>query len=95
MLYMNYMFENAVSFNRVLCGDSWIKSKSSKTGMFIGSGGAIGNEKNCDDGDGTNVALIAGVVVVLGAAVGLTAFFTVRRRNQRAVARKDGIEMGL
>ena len=45
MLNMSRMFQNAVDFNKLLCGDSWIESSANMFLMFDGSGGgAIGNE---------------------------------------------------
>jgi hypothetical protein len=51
-----------------------------------------------DDGDGANVALIAGMAslgaVVLGASVGLTALVVRRKQHQHAAAKSEGIDMG-
>jgi surface protein len=45
VLNMSRMFQNAVDFNKLLCGDSWIESSANMFLMFDGSGGgAIGNE---------------------------------------------------
>merc|ERR1719247_1372569 len=35
------MFSHATSFKQKLCGDAWINSKASKSGMFAGSSGSI------------------------------------------------------
>ena len=38
---MTDMFSHATSFKQKLCGDAWLHSKATKSGMFVGSPGSI------------------------------------------------------
>merc|ERR1719201_1489474 len=38
---MDYMFRDATSFTKTLCGAAWVHSKASKTDMFARSSGSL------------------------------------------------------
>ncbi len=90
---MDEMFYSADSFNRVLCGDSWIESSASMFAMFIYSGGSIGACSSSDDlsgdglsGDGLSGGAVAGIVIGvlpgLGLCIGAAAYMALKLKRR-------------
>jgi surface protein len=92
---MDYMFYVAGSFNKVLCGNSWIESSASKYLMFGGdplgprpaskSKGSIGA---CSSSDGLSGGAFAGIVIGvlpgLGLCIGAAAYTALKLKRRKS-----------